>query len=122
MRQRSPTPDVTVVARTTVKDALLRANAPFRAIEAVRMPLLERIYGWSLRRIFKYNFDTQVGNARLFLARDFHMDSGMKYLVECFYRSIRDGAPLPIPYRQILLTATIVDAIFDQLRRQLSAF
>src|SRR5215469_2041500 len=52
--------DVTLVARTTVEDALLRAKAPFRAIEVVRMPLLERIYGWSLRRIFKYNFDTQV--------------------------------------------------------------
>jgi glycosyltransferase involved in cell wall biosynthesis len=24
------------------------------------MPLLERIYAWSLRRIFKYNYDTQV--------------------------------------------------------------
>ena len=37
-----------------------RAKAPFRTIEVVRMPLLERIYAWSLRRIFKYNFDTQV--------------------------------------------------------------
>jgi glycosyltransferase involved in cell wall biosynthesis len=26
----------------------------------VRMPLLERIYAWSLRRIFKYKFDTNV--------------------------------------------------------------
>jgi len=60
-----------------------------------------------------------LGNARLFLARDFHMDSGMKYLVESFYCSIRDGAPVPIPYRQILLTARIMDAIFDQLRHQL---
>jgi predicted dehydrogenase len=61
-----------------------------------------------------------LGNARLFLARDFHMDSGMKYLVESFYRSIREGAPVPIPYRQILLTARIMDGIFDQIRRQLS--
>src|SRR4030095_12137014 len=37
-----------------------RAKAPFRTIEVVRMPLLERIYAWSLRRIFKYNFDTQA--------------------------------------------------------------
>ena len=37
-----------------------RAKAPFRTIEVVRMPLLERIYAWSLRRIFKYNYDTQV--------------------------------------------------------------
>lgn len=54
-------------------------------------------------------------NARLFLARDFHMDSGMKYLIESFYRSIRDGAPLPIPYREILLVSTMMDKIFRQL-------
>jgi glycosyltransferase involved in cell wall biosynthesis len=52
--------DVTLVARSAVEDALRRAKAPFRAIEAVRMPWLERIYAWSLRRIFKYNYDTQV--------------------------------------------------------------
>ncbi len=55
-------------------------------------------------------------NPRLFLARDFHVDSGMKYLIESFYRSIREDAPVPIPYREILLTARIMDAIFDQLR------
>ena len=54
-------------------------------------------------------------NMRLFLARDFHMDSGMKYLVESFYRSIRDEAPVPIPYREVLLTARIMDTIFDQI-------
>jgi len=52
--------DVTLVARTTVEDALRRAKAPFRAIEVVRMPLLERIYAWSLRRIFRYNYASQV--------------------------------------------------------------
>ena len=52
--------DVTLVARSPVEDALRRAKAPFRAIEVVRMPLLERIYAWSFRRIFKYNYDTQV--------------------------------------------------------------
>jgi len=59
-------------------------------------------------------------NAGLFLARDFHMKSGMKYLIESFYRSIADDAPLPIPYREILLTARIMDAIFDQLNPQQS--
>jgi hypothetical protein len=43
------------------------------------------------------------------------MDSGMKYLIDSFYRSIREDAPVPIPYREILLTARIMDAIFDQL-------
>jgi predicted dehydrogenase len=54
-------------------------------------------------------------NLKSFLARDFHMKSGMKHLIELFYRSIADDAPLPIPYREIVLTATIMDAIFEQL-------
>src|SRR5205809_676535 len=53
----------------------------------------------------------QVGNVgtnlRKFLANDFHMKSGMKYLIESFYRSIVDDVPLPIPYREILLTSRI---------------
>jgi glycosyltransferase involved in cell wall biosynthesis len=51
---------VTLVARAPVEEALRRAKAPFRSIEIVRMPFLERIYAWSLRRIFKYNYATQV--------------------------------------------------------------
>jgi predicted dehydrogenase len=54
-------------------------------------------------------------NGKLVLARDFHVDSGMKYLIETFYRSIREDVPLPIPYREILLTTRIMDAIFNQL-------
>src|SRR5262249_28414768 len=56
-----------------------------------------------------------ITNMRSFLARDFHMKSGMKYLIESFYRSITEGGPVPIPYREILLTARIMDAIFVQL-------
>ena len=55
-------------------------------------------------------------NLRLFLKRDFHMDSGMQCLIESFYRSIREGSPVPISYREIVLTARIMDAIFDQVR------
>jgi len=54
-------------------------------------------------------------NMRTFLANDFHMKCGMKYLIEAFYRSIVEGAPLPIPYRQIVLTARIMDEIFEQV-------
>jgi predicted dehydrogenase len=54
-------------------------------------------------------------NIRLFLHNDFHMDAGMKYLIESFYRSIRENAPVPIPYREILLTSRIMDDIFNQL-------
>jgi predicted dehydrogenase len=56
-----------------------------------------------------------VTNLKTFLARDFHVKSGMKCLIEAFYRAITDGTPVPIPYRQILVTARIMDAIFEQL-------
>jgi predicted dehydrogenase len=54
-------------------------------------------------------------NTGLFLARDFHPKAGMKYLIESFYNAILNGAPVPIPYREILLTARIMDEIFAQL-------
>ena len=56
-----------------------------------------------------------VRNMRAFLARDFHMKSGMKYLIESFYRSIAEDRPVPIPYREIVLTARIMEDIFDQI-------
>jgi hypothetical protein len=39
----------------------------------------------------------------------------MKELIERFYGSVVDGGPPPIPYREILLTARIMDAVFAQL-------
>jgi len=63
----------------------------------------------------KQHIENLITNVRLFLTRDFHMDSGMRHLIESFYSSIREGGPVPIPYREILLTARIMDAIFDQL-------
>lgn len=58
------------------------------------------------------------GNLALFARNDFHMKSGMKYLIESFYRSIRMQTPPPIPYREIVLTARIMDSIFEQLAAQ----
>jgi predicted dehydrogenase len=55
-------------------------------------------------------------NVHSFLRNDFHMKSGMKFLIESFYRSITDDAPLPISYREIILTARIMDNIFSQIR------
>lgn len=52
--------DVDLVIGAPSEDHVRRANGPFRSIEVVRMPLLERFNEWSLRRIFKYNYDTQV--------------------------------------------------------------
>src|SRR5262249_4259835 len=54
-------------------------------------------------------------NLRTFLGNDFHMKSGMKYLIESFYKSITEDAPLPIPYREIVLSAVIMEEIFRQL-------
>ena len=69
-------------------------------------------------QIAKEQLVNLVGNVRLFLKRDFHMDSGMQYLIASFYKSVQQNVPVPIPYRQILLTAKIMDAVFDQLREQ----
>jgi predicted dehydrogenase len=65
------------------------------------------------------NLHNLASNLRAFLANDFHMTAGMKFLIEAFYNSIRQDAPVPIPYREILLTARVMDAIFAQLDRQL---
>jgi hypothetical protein len=54
-------------------------------------------------------------NVTNFLLRRLYQDFGMKELIECFYSSIRRGDPLPIPYREILLTARIMDEIFAQI-------
>lgn len=63
----------------------------------------------------KQHIENLATNLKLFLRRDFHLDSGMMYLIEAFYRSVRENAPVPIPYREILLTARIMDTIFDQV-------
>jgi glycosyltransferase involved in cell wall biosynthesis len=55
--------DVTLVAREAVEGALRRAKAPFRAIEVVRTPRLDRIFAWCFRRIFGANYDSQVVTA-----------------------------------------------------------
>jgi predicted dehydrogenase len=55
-------------------------------------------------------------NMKYFLKNDFHMKSGMKFLFESFYQSIRGSRPVPIPYREIILTSRIMDDIFGQLK------
>ncbi len=67
-----------------------------------------------------YNFSRQylansVDNVYCFLKKDLHMKSGMTFLIESFYRSVLEDAPLPIPYREILLTTRIMDSIFSQI-------
>ena len=59
-----------------------------------------------------------LANARLFLRRDFNMKSGLKRLIELFYKSISNNSPLPISYTEILLTTKIMDSIFAQVSRK----
>lgn len=54
-------------------------------------------------------------NATLFLGNRLHMKGGMHALIEAFYRSIRTGSQPPIAYREIILTARIMDDIFGQI-------
>ncbi len=61
-----------------------------------------------------------VYNGRLFLASDFHVETGKRYLVRSFYRSIVENAPPPIPYREILLTLRIMDQVFEQIAKSQS--
>ena len=53
-----------------------------------------------------------------FLQRRLHQDFGMRELIESFYTSIRSGGQPPIPYRQIILTARLMDEIFAQVYDQ----
>lgn len=47
-----------------------------------------------------------------------YQDGGMKELIDRFHLSISQGGAPPIPPREILLTARIMDAIFAQVRAQ----
>jgi len=54
-------------------------------------------------------------NIKQFMRKEFHMDFGMRKLMELFYKAIREGGPDPIPMREILKIARIMDAIFKQM-------
>jgi predicted dehydrogenase len=50
-----------------------------------------------------------------FIRRQLYQDFGMKELIDRLYQSVRGQAPIPIPYREIILTARIMDEIFAQI-------
>jgi glycosyltransferase involved in cell wall biosynthesis len=52
--------EVTLVIGAPVEEKVRRAEGPFRAVEVVRMPILERIHAWCFRTIFKSNFNSQA--------------------------------------------------------------
>ena len=58
--------DVTLAIRSSVEDPVRRAQAPFRTIEVIRLPWLDRIYAYSLRSIFRYNFNNQALTASFY--------------------------------------------------------
>ena len=66
----------------------------------------------------KQNLGNVATNLKTFLENDFQMKAGMKSLIESFYESIRQNSPPPIPYREIALTAKIMESIFKQLEKQ----
>jgi len=77
----------------------------------LRFFLTPLIYSKQYRRNSWYNI-------KQFIKKDFHMDYGMKRLTQSFYRSVENGAPVPIPYREILITARIMDDIFAQIPKK----
>ena len=54
-------------------------------------------------------------NLSNFARRRLYQDFGMKELIERFYKSIVNQESPPIPYREIVLTARIMDEIFAQV-------
>lgn len=52
--------DVALVIGSPVEDRVRSARAKFRTIEVVRMPMLQGIFDWGLRRVFRYNYDSQA--------------------------------------------------------------
>ncbi len=55
--------DVAIVVGSASEDRVRRAGAPFRCVEVVRMPALQRMQDWGFRHIFKSNFDSQAVTA-----------------------------------------------------------
>ena len=90
--------------RTVVR--VTRANADLKSYLNFFAPPL------SLARQYVRN---AWNNVKAFKRAEFHMDAGMKNLIEAFYRSIRESTPPPIPDEEILRTAAIMDEIFKQL-------
>lgn len=55
--------EVTLVIGSPVEQAIRRADGKFRTLEVVRTPLLDRIYAWCFRVIFRSNFASQAVTA-----------------------------------------------------------
>jgi glycosyltransferase involved in cell wall biosynthesis len=107
--------DVTLVARSPVEDALRRANAPFRALEVIRQPWLERFFAWSLRWLFKNNYDSQALTAfsyPFYIAFEWNAWRQLRHRIfagefDVVLRVIPITAVLPSPFAFFLRKGTI---------------
>ena len=90
-----------------ITGSLIRSgNKPYKSYLTYFIPPLKSA---------RENFRNARRNITNFIRRQLYQDFGMKELIERFYNSIRASGPLPIPYREILLTARIMDEIFAQI-------
>lgn len=58
---------------------------------------------------------SSLGNIVAFLRGRLYQDFGMKDLIELFYQGVRTAGSPPVPYREIILTARLMDEIFRQI-------
>ena len=90
-----------------ITGSLIRSeNKPYKSYLTYFIPPLKNAAG---------HFRNARGNVANFARRRLYQDFGMKQLIERFYQSVRLEDPLPIPYREILLTARIMDEVFAQI-------
>jgi predicted dehydrogenase len=92
------------IHRTVVE--INRSNSEFKSYANFFLPPL-RTAQQHVRNLWR--------NGMAFLRADFHMDAGMKNLIEAFYRCIQSGGEPPISHREILVTASLMDDVFKQL-------
>jgi predicted dehydrogenase len=59
-----------------------------------------------------------LANIKRFIKRESYFEEGRRNLIQRFYNSILYGEPVPIPYKEIILTSRIMDDIFQQLDLQ----
>jgi len=62
-------------------------------------------------------------NLKGFLTRSMllHNDAGLRTLISRFYDAIINNGPLPLSYREIILTSRIMDEIFNNIRKSAPA-
>ena len=60
-------------------------------------------------------FRNACSNMASFVRRKLYQDAGMKELIARFYESVQTGGKPPIPYREIVLTARMMDEVFARI-------